>query len=100
MTLTITPIYAGLIALLFIVLSTRVIFYRRANLISTGDQGDKALLNRAVRASQLRDRIRQYEGILGEALEACHQHLDVAVQAFSVASAVQEDDEVYDGVFA
>jgi hypothetical protein len=68
--------------------------------ITENDLGDKALLNRAVRASQLRDRIRQYESILGEALDACHQHLDVAVQAFSVASAVQEDAEVYDGVFA
>ena len=43
---------------------------------------------------------RQYEQILGEALGVCHQHVDVAVQAFSVASAVQDDDEVYDGVFA
>ena len=68
--------------------------------ITENDLGDKALLNRAVRASQLRDRVRQYEAILGEALEVCHQHLDTAIQAFSVASAVQEDDEVYDGVFA
>ena len=62
--------------------------------------GDQALLNRAVRASQLRDRIRQYEQILGEALGVCHQNLDIAIQAFSVASAVQQDDEVFDGVFA
>ena len=62
--------------------------------------GDDALLNRAVRASQLRDRIRRYETILGHTLEVCHQNLDIAVQAFSVASAVQDDAEVYDGVFA
>jgi hypothetical protein len=68
--------------------------------ITENELGDQALLNRAVRASQLRDRIRQYESILGEALSVCHQHLDIAVQAFSVASAVQDDDEVYDGVFA
>lgn len=46
MPLIITPIYAGLIALLFIALSARVILYRRANNISLGDQGDKALLKR------------------------------------------------------
>ena len=68
--------------------------------ITENNLGDEALLNRAVRASQLRDRIRQYEQILGEALGVCHQHVDVAVQAFRVASAVQDDDEVYDGVFA
>jgi len=68
--------------------------------IADNELGDKALLNRAVRASQLRDRIRQYEDILGQALEVCHENLDTAVQAFSVASAVQEDDEIYDGVFA
>lgn len=68
--------------------------------ITDNDLGDQALLNRAVRASGLRDRIRQYEGILGETLDVCHQNLDVAVQAFSVASAVQDDADVYDGVFA
>jgi hypothetical protein len=68
--------------------------------IVDNDLGDQALLNRAVRASQLRDRIRQYEGILGRTLEVCHEHLDTAVQAFSVASAVAEDSDVYDGVFA
>ena len=68
--------------------------------ITKNDLGDEALLNRAVRASELRDRIRQYEEIVGEVLEVCHQHLDTAVQAFSVASAVQEDSDIYDGVFA
>jgi hypothetical protein len=68
--------------------------------IAENKLGDEALLNRAVRASQLRDRIRQYETILGEALQVCHQNLDIAVQAFSVASAVQDDAEVFDGVFA
>ena len=68
--------------------------------ITENDLKDQALLNRAVRASELRDRIRQYETILGEALGVCHQNLDIAVQAFSVASAVQDDEEVYDGVFA
>lgn len=46
MTIAITPIYASLIALLFLFLSARVIRYRRGNLISVGDAGDKALLQR------------------------------------------------------
>lgn len=46
MTLTITPIYAALTALIFLVLSWRVILYRRANVISLGDSGDKNLLKR------------------------------------------------------
>ena len=68
--------------------------------ITENNLGNDALLNRAVRASQLRERIRQYEAILGQALDVCHQNLDIAVQAFSVASAVQDDAEVYAGVFA
>ena len=46
MTATITPIYAALTALIFLVLSWRVILYRRANVISLGDSGDKNLLKR------------------------------------------------------
>ncbi len=68
--------------------------------IAENSLGTDALLNRAVRASQLRDRIRQYEQILGQALDVCHQNLDIAVQAFSVAAAVQDDADIYDGVFA
>ncbi|SLN14783.1 Inner membrane protein YecN [Pseudoruegeria aquimaris] len=43
---TITSFYAGLIVLLYLVLCARVILYRRANLISLGDKGDKNLLKR------------------------------------------------------
>ncbi len=46
MTLAITPIYAALCALVFLSLSWHVIAYRRANRISLGDTGDKALLKR------------------------------------------------------
>jgi uncharacterized membrane protein YecN with MAPEG domain len=46
MTVTITPIYAALTAFIFLALSWRVIRYRRANLISLGDKGDKNLLKR------------------------------------------------------
>ncbi|MEL6509762.1 MAG: MAPEG family protein [Pseudomonadota bacterium] len=44
--LGITALYAGLIALLFMVLSFRVIGYRRSNQIGLGDAGDKSLLKR------------------------------------------------------
>lgn len=46
MPLTITSLYAALTALIFLVLSWRVITYRRANVISLGDKGDKNLLKR------------------------------------------------------
>ena len=44
--LPITGFFAGLIALVFLVLSARVIFYRRENNLSLGDYGDKSLLKR------------------------------------------------------
>lgn len=46
MPLTIAPLYAALITLLYLSLSWRVIAYRRANSISLGDTGDKNLLKR------------------------------------------------------
>ena len=46
MSLPLTPIYAALCALVFLWLSWHVIAYRRANRISLGDTGDKALLKR------------------------------------------------------
>ncbi|NNE51579.1 MAG: hypothetical protein HKN30_04170 [Sulfitobacter sp.] len=46
MTLTITPLYAAALTLLFFVLSWRVIRYRRANQISLGDNDDKNLRKR------------------------------------------------------
>ncbi len=42
--LTITPIYAALIAFLFVALSVNVILQRRAGKISVGDHGDKAMI--------------------------------------------------------
>lgn len=46
MTVAVTSLYTALVALLFLVLSARVILYRRAHMISLGDTGDKALLKR------------------------------------------------------
>jgi uncharacterized membrane protein YecN with MAPEG domain len=43
--MTITPLYAGILALLFFVLSARVVVLRRRG-ISLGDGGDVALLRR------------------------------------------------------
>jgi uncharacterized membrane protein YecN with MAPEG domain len=47
MPLTITPVYALPLAVLFMFLSVRVLRYRRANLIAFGDGGDTELLRRA-----------------------------------------------------
>ena len=41
-----TPIYAALIAFVFLWLSARVILFRRGHLVSLGDGGDPALLTR------------------------------------------------------
>lgn len=46
MALAVSPLYAALTAVIFLILSARVILYRRANLISLGDNGDKNLLKR------------------------------------------------------
>jgi uncharacterized membrane protein YecN with MAPEG domain len=43
----ITALYAGLLALLFLVLSFRTILYRRAQKVEIGDGGDRELLRRA-----------------------------------------------------
>ncbi len=44
--LPITSFYASLIAVVFLLLSARVIMYRRKNRLSLGDEGDKSLLKR------------------------------------------------------
>ena len=46
MTLAVTPIYAGCLALLFVVLSVRVVLRRRTAKVSVGDGGDKDLIKR------------------------------------------------------
>ena len=46
MTIAITPIYAALTTVIFLILSGRVVAYRRANMLSLGDGGDKNLLKR------------------------------------------------------
>ncbi|MFK7754259.1 MAG: MAPEG family protein [Sedimentitalea sp.] len=46
MTVTVTPLFAALITVIFLVLSVRVIRYRRGNRISMGDAGDNSLLKR------------------------------------------------------
>jgi uncharacterized membrane protein YecN with MAPEG domain len=46
MTLSITPIYAALIAALYLFLSARVITYRRGHRVNLGDEGDSKLLRR------------------------------------------------------
>lgn len=46
MTLSITPLYAAALTALFLVLSARVITYRRAHQVSLGDGGDRVLERR------------------------------------------------------
>ena len=46
MTADITGIYAAALAALFVLLSARVIMFRRANKVSLGDGGDEVLLAR------------------------------------------------------
>lgn len=45
--LTVTPVCAALLAVLFLVLSGRVILYRRSKQISLGDWGDPEMVKRA-----------------------------------------------------
>ena len=44
--LSVTSVFAALLSILFLTLSARVIVYRRSNLISLGDHGDKTLETR------------------------------------------------------
>ncbi|WP_104017531.1 MAPEG family protein [Roseovarius nitratireducens] len=46
MSLTVTPLYAGLLGLLFVILSIRVITTRFAARVTLGDGGDKMLAKR------------------------------------------------------
>ncbi|WP_342078806.1 MAPEG family protein [Yoonia sp. SS1-5] len=46
MTLTISPVYAAILVAWFLVLSVRVITYRRANRIAYGDDGNKWFIAR------------------------------------------------------
>jgi len=46
MTMTITPVYAALVAFLFVLLSLRVIGARRQAKVALGDGGDRLLLRR------------------------------------------------------
>jgi uncharacterized membrane protein YecN with MAPEG domain len=46
MSVTLTPLYAAGTVLVFLILSWRVIAYRRAHQLSLGDTGDKNLLKR------------------------------------------------------
>lgn len=46
MPITITPIYVALLALLLLLLSARIILYRREKKLSLGDEGDRQLLKR------------------------------------------------------
>lgn len=46
MSVSITPVFAGLLALLYVVLTVRVIAARRSERIGLGDQGNRKLMRR------------------------------------------------------
>jgi hypothetical protein len=67
--------------------------------IKANDFRESALERRRQTALALRERVREYEAILGQALSHLHVVLDVAEQAAAGARAVQEDNAVFEGVF-
>jgi hypothetical protein len=67
--------------------------------IAGGNLGDEALARRKSLAGSLHDRVRRYEGILGEALTVLHDIVTVAEQAAASAVAVQESETAFAGVF-
>jgi hypothetical protein len=67
--------------------------------IAGGNLGDEALGRRKSLAASLHDRVRRYEGFLGEALDVLHQIVTVAEQAAASAVAVQESETAFAGVF-
>lgn len=68
--------------------------------IRAGSLGAVALENRKTRASQLHERVKQYEEILQDTLEHLHQVIAVAETAAASALAVQEDSQVFDQIYA
>lgn len=67
--------------------------------IRTGGMGDTALTNRQIIAASLHSRVRQYESILGEALDRLHDVVRIAEEAAASAIAVKDSADVYAGVF-
>lgn len=67
--------------------------------IRNNDYGQEALDRRLSAAMALRNRVKEYELILGETLEHLHSVLDVAEAAAGVVQSVKEDDEVFSNMF-
>lgn len=67
--------------------------------ITSNNYSEQALERRKAVALSLRERVKEYEGILGEALSQLHAVLDVAETAASSADAVAQDNEVFEGIF-
>ena len=65
--------------------------------ITKNEYGDRALTNRVARCDALIDRMKRYEGILGETLGVCRECIDSALVALSVQTVTADDtfDDVY-----
>jgi hypothetical protein len=68
--------------------------------IRSGSLGTVALETRKSRATQLHQRVKQYEEVLQDTLEHLHQVIAVAETAAASALAVQEDSAVFDQIYA
>ena len=67
--------------------------------IRTGDLGEQALVKRQVTAAALHYRVKQYEQILGEALDKLHETIRVAEEAAASAIAIKDSADCYAGIF-
>ena len=68
--------------------------------IAEGDLGEKALESRVSQAKSLHDRIEEYTEILGETTDLLHKAVRVPEMAAASAISIQDDEEVFGGVFA
>lgn len=67
--------------------------------IKAGNLKEETLAARKAKALELRERCREYESILNTELSECHAIIGVAETAASSAKAIQEDDQVFDGLY-
>ena len=68
--------------------------------VAEGDLGEKALESRVSQAKSLHDRIEEYTEILGETTDLLHKAVRVPEMAAASAISIQDDEEVFGGVFA
>ena len=67
--------------------------------LADNDLGDRAIQNRVDRSGNLFNRMKQYEGLLGETLAACRDALRPTLQALQAAKAEREADQVFEDLY-